>query len=189
MVGPSLCSSDTYDLLASFMERAYSVVDGTRTPSALPPRLEETGLLPTPTPPGRGGFIDRDPSRMLDQLGVPSAPSVGARVRSALIRDNWASLLANANDAEDLWGNELVELLNRPYRPILPLPSLGEIASALDGFVDQCEYPGWARSASFHICTRLRGQILRRIPGYYDGPWCSYQRPAPVQQDPVPAGR
>lgn len=175
-VAPRFCSSDTFDLIASFMESAHSSVDGARPNGSLSSHWAETVDRSAQTPPGRFGFLDRAPDKVLDQLRVPKGPSVGARVRGVLIEGNWSSLLANYSAAEASLEGQRAELMATPYRPILDLPPLGAIASALAGYESTCEHPGWPGSAAFHICARVKGLIVRRIPGYGNGPWTDYQR-------------
>jgi len=175
---PAFCSSDTFDLIASFMERSNGPLGGPKHQASRPAPVDQMGVHLVLTPSDRSSFLDRAPDKVLDQLGVPQGASVGARVRGALIAANWSSVLANYASAEVLLEGQLAELLAKPYSPILELPSLGEIASALAGYESACEHPGWPGSAAFHICGRVKGLIVRRIPGYHDGPWTGYQRVA-----------
>ena len=48
----------------------------------------------------------------------------------------------------------------------------GELLSALHGYEHQaCETPDWTSSEAYAFCRELERKLIRRVPGYTDGPW------------------
>ena len=72
-------------------------------------------------------------------------------------------------------------LYNEHHAPNLPYTyrhprhtswSIPELLNALHCYQHQaCEHPGWDSSGARAFCQAVQQRLIRRLPGYLDGPW------------------
>ena len=59
----------------------------------------------------------------------------------------------------------------------------GELLSALHGYEYQaCEAPGWDTSEAYAFCRELERKLIRRVPGYSNGPWAISSSTVPPER-------
>lgn len=88
---------------------------------------------------------------------------------------------------------ENVASVNHRYNEDHPVPdytyrkphhttwSPGEILNALHAYEYQAdEHSGWPDSSAHQFCRALERHIMRRIPGYADGPWAISPQSEPL---------
>ncbi|MGD9622373.1 MAG: hypothetical protein AB7G47_20310 [Mycolicibacterium sp.] len=97
------------------------------------------------------------------------------------------------NDIGRMLLAENVASINYRYNEDHPVPdytyqppqhttwSPGELLNAIHAYEHQaCEHPEWSTSSAHQFCRALERHVMRRIPGYDDGPWAIGPRTKPL---------